>query len=121
MKFADILDTSERVKRKLLKVAHDEQLDKALYVWFIQQRTSGTPISGPQMICNSVVSQLNVVFLIQSVLFFINIHIFDYPDPRLSGLLCLVPTSPDNRGSTVHTSRLREVKKVFRKCHLHHA
>ena len=28
----------------------------------------------PQMICNSVVSQLNVVFLIQSVLFFINIH-----------------------------------------------
>ena len=32
------------------------------------------------MICSSVVSQLNVVFLIQSVLFFINIHIFDYPD-----------------------------------------
>ena len=48
MKFADILETSERVQRKLLKVAHDEQLDKALYVWFIQQRTSGTPISGPQ-------------------------------------------------------------------------
>ena len=47
MKFADILETSERVKRKLLKVAHDEQLDKVLYVWFIQQRTSGTPISGP--------------------------------------------------------------------------
>ena len=47
MKFADILDTSERVKRKLLKVAHDEQLDKALYVWFIQQRTSGTPIFWP--------------------------------------------------------------------------
>ena len=47
MKFADILETRERVKRKLLKVAHDEQLDKALYVWFIQQRTSGTPISGP--------------------------------------------------------------------------
>ena len=50
---------------------------KDLYVWFIQQQTSGTPISAPpppQMICNSVVSQLNVVFLIQSVLFFINIH-----------------------------------------------
>ena len=46
MKFADILETSKRVKRKLLKVARDEQLDKALYVWFIQQRTSGTPISG---------------------------------------------------------------------------
>ena len=49
MKFADILETSERVKQNLhlLKVAHDEQLDKALYIWFIQQRTSGTPISGP--------------------------------------------------------------------------
>ena len=55
----------------------------------------------PQMICNSIVSQLNVVVLIQSVLFFINIHILNYPDPRLSGLFCLVPTSPDNRGSTV--------------------
>ena len=46
MKFADILETSKRVKRKSLKVVHDEQLDKALYVWFIQQRTPGTPISG---------------------------------------------------------------------------
>lgn len=27
---------------------------------------------------------------------------FDYPDPRLFGLFRLVPTSPDNRGSTVH-------------------
>ena len=32
----------------------------------------------------------------------INIHIFDYPDSRLSGLFTEVPTSPDNRGSTVH-------------------
>ena len=32
---------------------------------------------------------------------FINIHIFDYPDSRLSGLFTEVPTSPDNRGSTV--------------------
>ena len=47
IKFADILETSEGLKRKSLKVAHDEQLDKALYAWFIQQRTSGTPISGP--------------------------------------------------------------------------
>ena len=70
----------------------------------------------PQTICNSVVSQLNVVSLIQSVLFFINIHIFDYPDY----LFRLVPASLDNQGSTVHTSRSREVKKVFRKCHLRH-
>ena len=31
----------------------------------------------------------------------INTHIFDYPDSRLSGLFTEVPTSPDNRGSTV--------------------
>ena len=31
----------------------------------------------------------------------INIHIFDYPDSRLSGLFTEVPTSPDNGGSTV--------------------
>ena len=47
MKFADILETSERLTRKSLKAAHDEQLDKALYAWFIQQRTARTPISGP--------------------------------------------------------------------------
>ena len=46
MKFADILETSEGLKRKSPKVADDEQLRKALYVWFIQQRTSDTPISG---------------------------------------------------------------------------
>ena len=47
MKFADNLETSEGLKRKSLKVARDEQLDNTLYAWFIQQRTSGTPISGP--------------------------------------------------------------------------
>ena len=31
MKFADNLETSEGLKRKLLKVARDEQLDNALY------------------------------------------------------------------------------------------
>ena len=34
-------------------------------------------------------------------IFLINIHIFDYPDSRLSGLFTEVPTSPDNRGSTI--------------------
>ena len=33
--------------------------------------------------------------------YLINIHIFDYPDSWLSGLFTEVPTSPDNRGSTV--------------------
>ena len=31
----------------------------------------------------------------------LNIHIFDYPDSRLSGLFTEVPTCPDNRGLTV--------------------
>ena len=47
MKFADILETSKGLKCESLKVAHGEQLNKALYAWFIQQRTTGTPISGP--------------------------------------------------------------------------
>ena len=47
MKFADNLESDRGLKRKSLKVAHDEQLDKALYAWFVQQRTAGTPISGP--------------------------------------------------------------------------
>ena len=39
--------------------------------------------------------------IIISHFYLINIHIFDYPDSRLSGLFTEVPTSPDNRGSTV--------------------
>ena len=37
----------------------------------------------------------------KSVKSLINIHIFDYPDSRLSGLFTEVPLSPDNQGSTV--------------------
>ena len=33
--------------------------------------------------------------------YLINIHIIDYPDSRLFTLFTGVPTSPDNRGSTV--------------------
>ena len=39
--------------------------------------------------------------IIISHFYLINIHIFDYPDPRLSGLFTEVPTSPDDRGLTV--------------------
>jgi len=46
LKFTDSIKTSEGLKRKSLKLADDEQLDKALYAWFIQQRSTGTPISG---------------------------------------------------------------------------
>ena len=47
----------------------------------------------------------------------IYIHIFDYPDSRLSGLFTEVPTSPDNRGSTV-IPFLRT--KDFHKRHMFH-
>ena len=47
LKFTDSIETSEGLNRKFLKLADDEQLDKALYAWFIQQGSSGTPISGP--------------------------------------------------------------------------
>ena len=47
------------------------------------------------MICKCFVSRL-----IESVLFLINVSIFDDLDPRLSGLFRPVPTSPDNRGLT---------------------
>ena len=45
-----------------------------------------------QMMCKSVVSQLNVIFFIYCnqfcwVLLSINIYIFEYPDPQLSRLL----------------------------------
>ena len=55
----------------------------------------------------------------------INIHIFDYPDSRLSGLFTEVPTSPDNRGSTVvdlhegeanlsfHVSNMKSANNLF--------
>ena len=37
LKFTDGMETSEGLKRKSLNLADDEQLDKALYAWFIQQ------------------------------------------------------------------------------------
>ena len=39
--------------------------------------------------------------IIISHFYLINVHIFDYPDSRLSELFTEVPMSPDNRGSTV--------------------
>ena len=47
IQFTDCIKTSEGLKQKSLKLAEDEQLVKALYAWFIQQRSTGTPISGP--------------------------------------------------------------------------
>ena len=47
LKSTDSIETSEGSKRNSLKLADDEQLDKALYAWFIQQSSTWTPISGP--------------------------------------------------------------------------
>ena len=74
MEFADILETSEGLKRKSLKVIHNEELDKAelfifhavaelLYVWFIQQHLA-LQFMVPQTICKSLVSRLIVIFSI---------------------------------------------------------
>ena len=41
----------------------------------------------------------------------INIHIFNYPDSRLSGLFTQVPTSPVNRGPTVPCFCLQELEQ----------
>ena len=54
LKMTDSIKTSERLKRKSLKLAGDEQLNKALYAWFIQQRYTGTPVSGSPLLQEKV-------------------------------------------------------------------
>ena len=51
--------------------------------------------------------------IIISHFYLINIHIFDYPDSRLSGLFTEVPMSPDNRGSTVISRGRLRVKSQY--------
>ena len=46
LKFTDKFKMSEAFDPKSLKVANDEQVDKALYACFFQQRYTGMPISG---------------------------------------------------------------------------
>ena len=41
------LEESGGLQRKKLKLAKDEDLDKAIYTWFCRERTKGMPISGP--------------------------------------------------------------------------
>ena len=47
LKFTDKFKMSEAFDPKSLKVANDEQVDKALYACVFQQRYTGIPISGP--------------------------------------------------------------------------
>lgn len=51
LNFASKLDSQEgSKKRKTMKSAVDEKLEDAVYVWFVQRRSRGDPISGP-MLC----------------------------------------------------------------------
>ena len=41
-------------KRKVVRRSDFQELDKAVYLWFIQQRCKGTPISGPLLMSKSL-------------------------------------------------------------------
>ena len=85
LKFTDNIETSEGLKRKSLKLANDERLDQALYTWFIQQRSAGTPISGLFLLekeehlkCAIFIS---FVYIVISLIFIFSIiRTLDYPD-----------------------------------------
>ena len=48
---------STNKKIKVMKLADNEELDRALYIWFKQKRMEGVPVSGP-MLCEKAI-QLN--------------------------------------------------------------
>ncbi|KAG8245417.1 hypothetical protein J6590_108198 [Homalodisca vitripennis] len=58
LKFASKLDSEDGSrKRKSMKRPQDEKLEEAMYLWFIQRRTKGEPISGP-LLCEKAI-QIN--------------------------------------------------------------
>ena len=48
-----------RKAKKVMKLAANDKLDKALYIWFKQKRMEGVPISG-SMLCEKAI-QLNLL------------------------------------------------------------
>ena len=44
-------------QRKTMRMADDDKLDEALFLWFVQKRSQGMPISGP-LLCEKAI-QLN--------------------------------------------------------------
>ncbi len=40
-------DTKNGGSRKKMRAADDDNLDRAVYLWFTQERSKGNPISGP--------------------------------------------------------------------------
>ena len=46
--FASTLDNQGMSStRKIMRLAKDQELEQALYIWFVQKRTQDTPVSGP--------------------------------------------------------------------------
>ena len=46
--FASTLESKSILgDRKVMRLAKDEALDQALYLWFVQKRSMGMPVSGP--------------------------------------------------------------------------
>lgn len=46
-KFVENIDQDEGLSRKRARLANDDELDKALVLWFKEQRALGAPLSGP--------------------------------------------------------------------------
>ncbi|MGH0140943.1 UNVERIFIED_CONTAM: hypothetical protein FKN15_025398 [Acipenser sinensis] len=45
--FVHKVDSKESLLRKQTRMTENDDIDTALYAWFVQQRTQGTPLSGP--------------------------------------------------------------------------
>lgn len=59
-KFASEMESLEIGKRrKTMKTATNEKLDEAVYLWFMQKRCEGIPLSGP-IICEKAI-QFNLL------------------------------------------------------------
>ncbi|KFD66259.1 hypothetical protein M514_09446 [Trichuris suis] len=43
----DLAEAERNLERKVMKKAPNEEVDQAVYVWFMQKRAMGQPISGP--------------------------------------------------------------------------
>jgi hypothetical protein len=44
--FVDVVDSTDGMKRKKARTANDPDLDKAVFTWFVKERSAVTPISG---------------------------------------------------------------------------
>ena len=54
MRIREFISTAESqgmtATRKIMRLAKDEQVEQALYLWFLQKRSQGTPVSGPMLL-----------------------------------------------------------------------